>query len=364
MSFHNDSNIYCGPGNEIDYRRVYKLAELHFCPNCQSPKSKLQCIYKIESKFCPNCLQNFSSKVSTCGRNCFSCLKCSGHILVSVTDHSNGKSFEFNCTYCQYSYVTKIISKPKALSSILKQERLERDLFANTFNKFKSDLQSDDLNLSDTVKKNLQLSGIIEKSDKKIKLSLSNDTIPSIFYPQSRKLSTKCSVRCLDCKTYLLVPKDDTPTINKFDINFMALDYLPLIKVMNKNILSFINPLNSSILVKLKWNNPLVHLPITEFTLKPSSALGSHALIKKLPTSYLTDKSTISRSELILRKDTNIQTGNNWIQFPIEFEEPVKKLPIYITLKGDLPENWTKSLKPDLNFGYWNIIEFNKEPGI
>lgn len=376
MSFYNDSNIFCGQGNQIDYNQVFKLADLYFCPNCQCPKSKLQTSYKIEQKFCPNCLQDFSSSLSTCNKNCFTCPKCNGHVIVSVIDHVQGKSFKFNCTYCPYDYVTQVILKPKSLLNIIKQEKLANDEFSNIFSKFKLSYEGKDTSnigeKSDKVKENLKLSGLLQDSVQKLELNSSNDTFPLILFPLSRTLSSKRSRRCLDCNTLLVSPKPNLPTVNKFDVNFVALDYLPTIKVVEdkshdgedcKYLMSFINPLNSPVDISIQWNNTSVNIPITKFTTAPSNSLGSQNTIKKIPTSWLTKNTTTSKAELILRKNEDIQFGNNWYQIPIflqvdqEILSNTIKLPLYITVSTDVPDLFKNFNKPKLNFGYWNIIE-------
>lgn len=374
MSFYNDANIFCGQGNQIDYHQVFKIADLYFCPNCQLPKSKLQTVYKIEQKFCPNCLQDYSSGLSTCSKNCFTCPKCTGHIVVSANDHEHGKSFKFRCTYCPYEYVTLVISKPKSLINIIKHEKLNQDVFSQIFSQFKANFESDKpskIDKNDKIKENLKLSGLAENKIDKIGLNRDNDALETKLFPLSRKLSSKCSVRCLDCNTVLVSPKQTPPTVNKFDINLLAIDYLPIIKVHPGKsgdddhifILSLVNPLDIPMDVQIQWNNTAVTIPTSNFVITPSTSLGSHNLIKQIPTSWLTNKTTVSKAELILRKDHDVQSGNNWYQIPISVhrdeEPPPVKLPLYITISTDIPETLKKYDKSKLNFGYWNIIDLH-----
>lgn len=316
-----ESTVICSC-NQIDSSNVlrgiqHKLADLYFCPNCQTTKCHNCCLYNIEGKFCPNCLAQFRSKETHCTKNCFSCPLCTSNLSISVSngeiDGKKGKQFKFKCTFCEFQYDTELVTKPKPLTSIIREEIRHKDEFTSLFYRFLEYLKDngkigsqsishepilddevvkklDMLNLSHLtrlnentriktrMKENLAVNLDLEADIKSAKnlaqikkysdLDTSNnyrrsnaiyDSKINKNFPIPRKLHTKKSYRCSNCNQYLLLPKVDSL---KFEVKFNAVDFTPTInisklpepKVLKAGtqcdfLLNFYNPQDSPIIV-------------------------------------------------------------------------------------------------------------------
>ena len=325
---------------------------------------------------------------------------------IAINDHKTGKSFTFTCNFCSYVYNTSIITQPKSLNSILKQEQDENQYENRIFNQFKHALSSTNKSFDEVTTKNLQLSNLLPQQQiDKLQLDESNDPTSSLKFPFPRKLTCKYSIKCLGCNTVLSLPNiEKSPIVNKFAISFSAIDFMPTIKIVKPNhnvdgnryifVANFINPLplpmEISVRTLLVLSVPFVSgtslgkvtvtIPTSKFVVKPSQLLGSDEIIKQIPTTLLTKNTQTSASELILRLgnksnlDINQETpenwtdsGNNWYQISINLEiddtvDAAIKVPLHITVKTAMPETMKKLnlARSDLTFAYWNIIDLGQ----
>lgn len=361
---------------------LQNLADLYICSDCHILKCKQCLISKIESKFCPSCLTDHTKLPNEplyCSKNCFNCPKCSSHLIItSKTMEARSKQFKFSCTYCDYSYTTGIIDKPRSLQSIVKSE-IEVTPFKDFQKKFTSIVQLNkpiterqtskkitpelleklnSLNLSNLTKRLTTTDDLISKSEKlenqinsinSIKIEESSPAIDEIanlsdmisIHQQSKNhtsqvspnptlLITKRSLYCSTCSSTVLMP-EPSPILLKFPIKWNAIDILPTIKVyLDQNSVQFylgasntcsINFMNSSsqpCLIKIS-TVALVPLQFFKTSFSPKSIdvtlptlstirLGGRgdskkeAIIKSIPTDYLTKNTQQSRTELMLRQ--------------------------------------------------------------
>ncbi|CAI5756227.1 unnamed protein product [Candida verbasci] len=375
---YNDSFIYCCTTKVIDIHSIdktwlFELADLYFCPYCQCPKSKYEIIPRVHSKFCSNCLTDYTSKpdMMRCIKNCFICPLCSSSMGIKMMDHdSNGKSFEFSCQFCDYNYDTGVVYKPKSLHGII--EELKTDTFIR---KCKQILKMADKTeeLSERVRMNLKLSQL----DKKEEAESLIDEFEIAQYPIGKILTLKKSIRCSTCRNLLLDYMESEPTINKFQIKFNAIDYLPTTSLTklksNVYLLHFVNPLDVKMSAKISSISQIV-LSNFEFSLGASTS----SFIKGIPSAYLSLNNSTAKSELILRKgdklynkiedgeieenlDRFIEVGVNWISIPIIIEDDsLKTVPIYVTLKTEQPPKGLERVINGLNAGYWNVLKVPK----
>ena len=232
--------------------------------------------------------------------------------------------------------------------------------------------------VTETQIKNFQLSNLSQKNVS-VPVSIQDSSVAHVKsltvlnpltrpdFPVLKKLTLKKSLKCIDCNTYLLLQSTapgQLPTVNKFLVKFNAIDYMPSIKVSAVNaklpdstgtfkiggqynyLINIMNPLPFEIKVHLSTvpvipaqfitNSETIHtpklkisltLPESRFQIKPTP---SKAPVKSIPTSFLTKKTLISRSELTMRLDRSLFTdqdtenlsslvdrGNNWLQAPI-----------------------------------------------
>lgn len=120
----------------------HDVGDLFFCPTCQGHKCMLCCEVNVESKYCSNCMTDFTNTNETmCIKNCFTCPICDAGLAISAVDSrsedSDGKVFRFKCFYCEYQYNTATILKPKSLLSIIKSEKKQKDNgYSSLFAKF------------------------------------------------------------------------------------------------------------------------------------------------------------------------------------------------------------------------------------
>lgn len=426
---YNDSSIYCSEIpidlNRIDSNFLYPLLELYFCPICQYPKAPCQTSYKIDYKFCSNCLTDYTKsndpKLTKCIKNCFTCPECTIlNLNIKVFDHdNNGKAFEFICGYCQYRFKTNVIYKPKPLYKIIIDEM--NDPFHRLCQEIKQGVLKHRETRNDTttkIEKNIDIDELqLKLRDLKFKNDANNE-IARGKYPLSNKLTTKKTLRCLDCNNLVFSPiiENIPPTVNKVAVKFNAIDYLPTItisKILNDKsdwkthqvmLLHFINPLKTKVHVNIsipsslqikhttKSNNLTTTTTTIKLTiLRNEFTLGGNIpgtnLIKTIPTALLTTNTSISKSELILRKgdsmykeppsieeieenlDDYIEKGLNWCTIPIiiDFknnksnlpENFLIRLPIYVNLKSDIIPVSLSKISDRFSLGYWNVIELN-----
>lgn len=402
---YNDSLIYCCSDtpidpthDEIDLNFLYPLCDLYFCPICQYPKSKYQTFGKITYKFCSNCLTNYTrnEKITKCSKNCFMCPKCQSNLKIKMNDCENdGKSFSFECGYCEYMYETNVVYKPKSLLNIIKDE------MNDGFHKYCEDIKNGVLAnqesspppppQSEQTRRNLQLMmkrnlPIVENSPNERKL-----------YPVSKPLTTKKTLRCLDCNNLVFAPLVDNipPTVNKFQVKFNAIDYLPTVvisKLLNDTrpwncstqimLIHFINPLlvkvHLNISIPSELNNVELTIALNEFTVGGLTSKNTGSLIKSIPTALLTMNTIISKSELILRKgdiafkdvasieeieenlDNYIERGVNWYTIPVIINNTNPnqelKIPINVGIHSDVVPESLKKITNKFSLRYWNIL--------
>ncbi|RCK66024.1 hypothetical protein Cantr_01691 [Candida viswanathii] len=410
---YNDSFIYCCSDPPLDLTLtasinpnfLHPLSDLYFCPICQYPKSKYQTFAKISYKFCSQCLTNYTRNdhITRCSKNCFMCPQCDSNLKIKMNDcDDNGKSFSFDCAFCEFAYETKVVYKPRSLVSIIKDEKMD-----DGFHGFCEDIRNGVLsgdhhpNQSEQTRKNLQLM---------LKKNLSTPTTTNSpadkkQYPVSKPLTTKKTLRCLDCNNLVFAPQVEPhnnvpPTINKFQVKFNAVDYMPTVimsKILNDTrpwnhhtqvmLIHFINPLSVKVHLNISIPSELNHavkltIPINEFTLGGANPKNTGGIIKNIPTALLTTNTIISKSELILRKgdvafkpassveeieenlDDYIEKGGNWYSIPIIItNQPVDgtplKIPVHVSLSSDLVPDSLKKITNKFSLGYWNILEVN-----
>ncbi|KAI5957324.1 hypothetical protein KGF54_000252 [Candida jiufengensis] len=372
-----NSSIYCSSSvpfniSEIDKNFIFPQIDLYYCPECQSPRALYQTFFKVNYKFCSNCLTDFTKSQDqyTCSKNCFVCPECSSNLSISFENHdNNGKSFKFKCVYCEYKFKTSVIYKPQSLTNIINESKKD------SFNKLCQDIRNGVLKsekaekLSDRTIKNLQL------MNKNLTKEMEEPfTIEK--YPLPSKLTTKKIVYCLDCKSTLFAPlvENIPPTTNKVLTSFVAIDYLPHISTtkLTENIylLHFINPLEVKVHFQILISNSdscTVDITTTDFVLGPKIS----NLIKTIPIAYLTHSTTQSKSELILRKggkmyqeatednmDDYFEKGANWISIPfaINTESRNIDLPMHVKLRCD---NSPQVQLNKISTNYWCVLAIN-----
>lgn len=313
---------------------------------------------------------------------------------------NDGKSFSFECCYCEYTYETNVVYKPKSLVNIIKDEM--NDGFHRFCDDIKNGVLANDEPLiqSEQTKKNLQL--MMNKNLSPIQPKENHLPNDRKLYPVSKTLTTKKTLRCLDCNNLLFSPlvENIPSTINKFEVKFNAIDYLPTImmsNLLNDNrpwnnttqimLIHFINPLlvklHLNISIPSELNNVKLTIPINKFTIGelPNKKSGG-GLIKNIPTALLTMNTIISKSELILRKgdvafknvpsveeieenlDNYIERGINWYTIPIIINNTdlnqELKIPVHVGLNSDVVPELLKKTTNKFSLGYWNIINVHR----
>lgn len=156
---YTECKVYCpGSDNEVETRygdantnlpmmithdsANHVIGDLFFCPTCQGQKCTACCQVNIESKYCSNCMTDYTeSNEVVCTKSCFSCPLCDSGLAISAIDSrcddKDGKIFKFKCLYCEYQYSTATILKPKSLVNIIRSEKKSRDGgYASLFAKF------------------------------------------------------------------------------------------------------------------------------------------------------------------------------------------------------------------------------------
>lgn len=233
--------------------------------------------------------------------------------------------------------------------------------------------------------------------------------------PVPKKLVSKKSYTCLNCRHVLLMPHKE-PSLIKILTKWNAIDFLPILRIsslINKEypksiklgklydlLINVINPLPVDIdmvittmpqvsleflsdsLLNLQVALPVSHMKIGRHKQKRDP----NAIIKSIPTPFITKNTKLSRTELIMRlgklsstrsssddslevSDINVDRGDNWclIPFNINFESSNLqqsliniKVPFYITIKSRVPESIQNLNLPNLHlsYGFWTVINF------
>ncbi|MCH0629742.1 hypothetical protein JNB11_07180 [Kocuria palustris] len=379
------------------------LAKAYFCPRCQQLRLLRHCHATVRSKHCPQCLTKYhpDSEHYRCVKNCFECPQCHTSLGITVDDVNNGKQFQFLCRGCSYSYQTKVIHTAKSLHTIVKDEigGTQTQWFRQVARQLSSNA-TDSSALDEVTKANLKLLGI--KVDDDIEPpSITDTTLPPI--PQGRKLCSKFSVKCGECRTILQEPMLDVklPAISKFHIKSLAIDVVPQIKatlslqpVLQDGkplpvVLSIISPLKEPLMVTLAAPSILpsdytslpdnvvvgIRLPTAKFTVGPSSIEDAQReLVKRVPVVMLTNFSPVAAAELVLRRGNAPQfptsvshfkeSGHYWTLVGLELSleenqnevdvEGDIKIPIYMSISSAEQD----SQKQDrLRFGVWTILD-------
>lgn len=482
---------------------THEVGDVYFCPSCQTLKCITCCHVHIESKYCSNCMADYSDGGdSRCGKNCFSCPRCESGLVVSVSDgklgEKAGKIFKFKCVYCRYRYSTGTIVKPRPLASIIKGQKTQQD---NGYSKRFAELQehySDRRKLhevetrakgapiprgpqfSGEMKQRLKdlellsLAGSVNKSSNEMDVlrskidqctsrpideeqdlensrrvlslhrlgdfvsvkrqlrqanfnsTMNNGSLMNLHnrladgeqnqLPMPKKLSSKKSYTCMACRHVLSMPHKE-PTLIKLQAKWNAIQYMPTLRIsslINKDyprsltigklynlLINIINPLATEMDVVLSTMpclplefisstgiKVMLTLPVSSITIGgQSSKKDPSSIIKAIPTPFLTNRTKLARTEMIMRlgrlnsvaraddsmelSDNVVERGENWYLIPLNItvesstlqESKVKlKIPFYITIKSQLPESMQPLNLPrkSLSYGYWAVLDIGE----
>lgn len=327
-----------------------------------------------------------------CTRNCFSCPECESMLSIRISDdfvgEKKGKKFEFTCTFCDYTYDSQVILKPKSVWNIVKDDHNQKVSDVESFNRVKgyyknlvnyeslTDQMVKDLkagrevtsprNLEHLKAYNLDIDNAGELDKLKYlldHLELEEDryqpteplnngiTILQKPFPVPRKLLTRETIKCCDCSQILQIPNDEMIS-TKFVSRFSASDYIPSINIspminqpwpvwQNGNytlLVTIVNPLKSSVVVTLSApssipNKGIIHstIPVSEITLGPYN--DKDHPIRSIPTVHLTKNTKLSRAEIIMRTGRIGPQSTNQIESLIEKSDNWGCLPIELTLE-------------------------------
>ena len=400
-----------------------------------------------------------------CTKNCFDCPKCSSRLTItSKTIPPKSKQFKFSCTYCDFSYSTGIIDKPKSLLNILKSENEENSREAEMFLQFQTKVKSTvsynkllsadggasgssrkispevlekltNLNLTNLTKKlsgsdNLtkieklenQINTIkpiafnTDEDEEEVNKRLNSETIipqessihqrsynyPFQTLPIPKSLRAKKALSCNKCATIVLQP-EPSPILLKFPIKNNAVEIIPTVNVtssLSSVVLGIpssvsihlINPHSQRNSVKIStvsqvptqfFGNSSVQVNVTLPTastvlLAPKLDSKKESILKSIPTSFLTDATQTSRTELMLRHGSSseanasyledsfdesfdttvpIETNSSWSLVQMKFviigatDESVDlKIPLHFALETTVDSNPFKCT-------YWTVVE-------
>lgn len=334
----------------------------------------------IECKYCVNCMTDYSENqgLVRCTKNCFECPTCTSPLTISVADDyadkMKGKRFTFECVSCDYKYKTEVVTKPAALSTILKNENkspftdlyehysllhkltvLEeksltpRKLPLNVIERMKAmDIKQpkDHFEEVDRLSEKLALSCIID-------INLVDDFAPRSAkkIPLGRHLTAKRKYLCDSCRNPLLVPVADH-RLMKIVTKELASDIVPTIgaKVKQQDTRSFapgsdtactlnlINNTTSSINVTVSILSQLpetfmnnnakisISFPFTHFSIQ--GRRDNTSAIDAVPSPYLTNNTKTARAEQLIRTSRREaqrkeadgeefkEVGSNWVTVP------------------------------------------------
>ncbi|CAH2355995.1 hypothetical protein CLIB1423_42S00144 [[Candida] railenensis] len=445
---------------------LHSLPKLYYCLSCRCIKCTACLTPKYESKFCPSCMIDHTGTSSVyCTKNCFDCPKCSSRLTItSKTIPPKSKQFKFSCTYCDFSYSTGIIDKPKSLLNILKSENEENNKEAEMFHQFQikvkstvsyNKLLSADVGPSGSSRKispellakltNLNLTNLTKKlsgSDNLTKIEkLENQIItikpiafdtnqdeeeankrlnseaiipqqssihqhsynhPFQTLPIPKTLRAKKSLLCDKCATVVIQP-EPLPVSLKFPIKNNAVEVIPTVKVTsssssvisgipNSVSIHLINPHNQKNSVKIStisqlptqfFDNTSVSVNVTLPTastvlLAPKSDSKKESILKSIPTSFLSEATQNSRTELMLRHGSSTDANTSYLEdsfdesfdttVPIESSTSWSSVQMKFVVIGGAGEN--VDLKIPLHFAletsmdgqpfkltYWSVVE-------
>lgn len=295
-----NSVVYCSCSKRTDFgdvirdvRRYHDINGVSFCPSCQTLRCKFCTKSEIVMKYCCSCMSDYSSTTEVhCTKNCFVCPQCDALLAISLSDHRVegvlGKKFSFTCTFCDYRYQTKIITKPKSILNILRGEYTENNELVeyfehiSTIHKHRLNYETLEDQMIKDLKSGIKYKGISIEAMRHInemKLKIPQDegleTLDSVklilednkpvvlsetleepmqkrfpttdgfmmfngmnsniqesaaLLPVPKRLSSKYTNKCCDCNHTLLMPTDEVLS-TKYHTMWNANDYLPLISV-------------------------------------------------------------------------------------------------------------------------------------
>lgn len=389
---------------------LHQLGDLFFCPSCQVLKCKNCCTVSVELKYCVNCMTDYSDNAGLvrCTKNCFECPHCTSPLTVAVKDSSaetvRGKQFTFGCVSCDYKYTTLVITKPAALSTIVKNETKSR--FPQLYEHYLLRHTLAELDQKSNAPRKLPHSVVSRMKAMDIKKPADHmeevDRISAQLavpctveidpeedfhvsgaqsYPLGKFLTAKRSYHCDTCRTPLVVPVADH-RLMKIPTKELAVDIVPTIaaKVKQQDVRNFtpgsdtactlnlINATSSSISLTVSILSQLppsfmnndgqlaISFPFTHFSIQ--ARRDKTSTIDSIPSPYLTGNTKTARAEQLMRasrreaqkrqNDGNefIEVGPNWVSVPfsvtVSGEKTVAqpKIPFYITIESKLPESW------------------------
>ncbi|ODV82747.1 hypothetical protein CANARDRAFT_109721 [[Candida] arabinofermentans NRRL YB-2248] len=286
------------PETLFDPSVCHRVSSLHFCPTCKSVKC-FKCLeFETICKFCPRCYATVPNGLSYCNKSCFNCPRCHHYLNISAKTHMSsvndkkGRSFTFTCTNCLWNLETGIISKPQALTSIVR--KLDRNPVHTQFSQLKEFYvrQYEALKLQEQgskIKHDLlarfsaielasltqrqnpvgfsesELSEEEELNEMRSRKSHIGSQNANDKLPLSQELSEKRSLRCKACRSVVLMPDSD-PLSTRLEIPGAAADQLPSLLVTGyrnqpepfrlkhptaRLILTLSNPLSESMDIKI-----------------------------------------------------------------------------------------------------------------
>lgn len=389
-----------------------KLPDLYFCPKCHVLKCNDCSQVEIVSKYCCSCMTDYTEVAGStrCQKNCFECPKCTSTVAVTASDAMNGKipgkQFLFECTFCEYTYQTLVITKPAPLTKILRANADTR--FSKLCEKYNALRESQDSTLKPSISRlmedkleRMELPNLApdDESTKKFHLNrykTHGNSEESPILPLGKHLSAKRAYLCRTCITPLMRPISD-PRLMKYLEKEFALDVIPVIlaKCVQKLatsdsehdvdcVLSIINPLPNSINISVATAETIppsisktdtdisISLPITSFTV--SARREKVGILETVPTQYLTDATAASRAEKLTRsiqtggglklesvEGNSIEKGTNWVTVPFTYSMGENEtatrpsIPFYFTVETKMPTKWN-STKKGLRFGFWVVV--------
>lgn len=338
---------------------LHRLAELYFCRTCQCLKCRRCLNAHIEGKFCPSCMaDHLAVDARHCTKNCFNCPRCSSHLVISSNSIERAKQFAFVCTYCDYTYTTAVVDRPRSLLSILRSEQRAADPQARAFEQFRAKFKAmvaynrtvpeaaprrllpqvlaklETLNLTSLTKKYATDNAALALEAASVApLPLHEDAAPEgnihqrcqnfpfQSLPNPNRLATKLSLSCRRCREPVEVP-DPSPVLLKFATRCNAVDVAPTVQVTQTAseimlgvpqtcILNFCNPTGGTMEIKVATLAVVpqqlcpgarveVSLALRSIRLGPATTT-KRDLVADIPTPLLTDHSQVSRAEKMRR---------------------------------------------------------------
>lgn len=408
----------------LSSKSLHGLADLLFCPTCTAIRCSGCSTVHIESKYCPNCMTDYTDHagITRCAKNCFECPKCDSPLSVTVqngaADGVPGKQFTFKCVHCSYSYETRLVTKPAALSTIVRDE--DPSIFFRLMEKYTlqhklhtlqessrkrtpnarltpaliarmkaMDIRHVDLATLDEMDKLEHRLGEMRPREADLSSALMEQ--PSL--PSGKHLAAKRKHTCGECSTTLLLPVAD-PRLMKYLKKEYALDIVPMVGARTKRpaqqfaagsdtacLLSIVNPLAGSINVTISivasvpatWAGvPVsVSLPITQVTI-PGKRERLNT-VDSIPSAYLTNNTAAARAEQLVRAvrreaqrkqvgpdEPFAEQGSHWATVPFSVSITGEAAPL---TRPQIPFYITvEARRPELwgpghglKFGFWAV---------